>query len=57
MRAMKAFLLLMTITVLSSGCSGPGGPAQRAGASVDNAIYNVGQGVERTGDAIKRSVD
>lgn len=54
---MKALLLLLPIVLLTLGCRGPGGPAERAGAAVDNAVYNVGQGVENVGNSIKRSTD
>lgn len=39
------------------GCSGPGGPAQRAGAAVDHAVYKVGEGVENVGQKIERSAE
>lgn len=54
---MKALVLLLAVVVFGVGCSGPGGPAQRAGTAVDNAIYKVGQGVENVGDSIKRAAD
>lgn len=54
---MKAFLLLLPVILFTVGCRGPGGPAERAGAAVDNAVYKVGQGVENVGNSIKRSAD
>ena len=54
---MKAFILFLPLVIFTVGCSGPGGPAERAGAAVDNAVYNVGQGVENVGNSIKRSAD
>lgn len=52
---MKLLLLSAVVLVMavSAACSGPGGPGQRAGRAVDRGIYNVGAGVERTGQAIE----
>jgi hypothetical protein len=49
---MKLLLPLLAAVVLV-GCSGPGGPAQRAGAAVDTAIYKVGEGVTKVGEKIE----
>ena len=51
---MKAllFLILASLAWLFGGCSGPGGPAERAGRSVDNAVYNTGADVEHTGQKV-----
>jgi hypothetical protein len=49
---MKALLTLLAAVVLV-GCSGPGGPAQRAGAAVDNAVYKVGEGISTVGEKIE----
>lgn len=49
---MKILLPLLAAMVLV-GCSGPGGPAQRAGAAVDNAMYKVGEGVTKVGEKIE----
>jgi len=49
---MKILLPLLAAMVLV-GCSGPGGPAQRAGAAVDNAMYKVGEGVTKFGEKIE----
>jgi chitodextrinase len=50
-------IFALLILVVAVGCSGPGGPVQRAGAAVDNAVYNVGTGVKHTGQAIQRAAD
>jgi hypothetical protein len=50
---MKILLPLLAVVFLLSACSGPGGPAQRAGAAVDNAIYKVGEGVTKVGEKIE----
>ena len=45
------FLILASLVFV--GCSGPGGPAQRAGAAVDNAVYKVGEGISKVGNKIE----
>ncbi len=50
-------VLLMLPAVLLIGCSGPGGPAQRAGAAVDNAMYKVGEGISHVGEKIEDSAN
>ena len=53
---MKSIALLLTAScILLIGCSGPGGPAQRAGAAVDNAVYKVGEGISTVGQKIETS--
>ena len=49
---MKPILLLLASLVFV-GCSGPGGPAQRAGGAVDNAVYKVGEGISKVGEKIE----
>lgn len=49
---MKSLLVLLVCT-FAVGCSGPGGPAQRAGAAVDGAIYKVGEGISKVGNKIE----
>ena len=54
--AMKTtILLLLGATVLLTSCRGGGGPAQRAGRGVDNAVNWFGYGVRRTGEGIQRA--
>jgi hypothetical protein len=48
-------LLLVVFSFFVLGCSGPGGPAQRAGAAVDNAVYKVGEGISTVGQKIEGS--
>jgi hypothetical protein len=50
---MKVLLLTILVSVGFTACHGPGGPATRAGRTVDHAVSNVGHGVERTGEAIQ----
>jgi hypothetical protein len=49
---MKSIFLILASLVFV-GCSGPGGPAQRAGAAVDNAVYKVGEGISKVGNKIE----
>ena len=49
---MKTLLVLLVCGVALS-YSGPGGPAQRAGAAVDGAIYKVGEGISKVGNKIE----
>jgi hypothetical protein len=53
MKSLAILLLVSCFFVL--GCSGPGGPAQRAGAAVDNAVYKVGEGISNVGKKIEGS--
>ncbi len=46
-------LLLLLASLVFVGCSGSGGPAQRAGAAVDNAVYKVGEGISKVGEKIE----
>ncbi|MEI8294067.1 MAG: hypothetical protein WCG66_08770 [bacterium] len=51
---MKFPALLVVVSCLAVvGCSGPGGPAQRAGAAVDHAVYKVGEGISTVGKKIE----
>ena len=47
------YLLVVFVALFVVGCSGPGGPAQRAGAAVDGAIYKVGEGISHVGSKIE----
>ena len=49
---MKSFLVFLVCS-FAVACSGPGGPAQRAGAAVDGAIYKVGEGISKVGSKIE----
>jgi len=53
---MKVIFALLTLFV-AVGCRGPGGPVERAGRTVDNAVYDVGTGVKRTGQEIQQAAD
>ena len=51
-----ALMALISFSILTA-CSGPGGPAQRAGAAVDNAVYKVGEGISTVGKKIENSAN
>lgn len=46
-------LCVLVVCVMAIGCSGPGGPAQRAGAAVDGALYKVGEGISKVGNKLE----
>jgi predicted small secreted protein len=53
----KAIFALVVLMLAVAGCSGPGGPMERAGRSVDNAVYDVGRGVEKAGEKIQEAAE
>jgi predicted small secreted protein len=48
---------MLAVALVFASCHGPGGPATRAGRAVDNAVSNVGEGVEHTGEAIENAAN
>jgi len=54
---MKTTLLFLVgaLLVLTSCRNGRGGPVERAGRSVDNAVDWAGYGVRRAGEGIQRA--
>jgi hypothetical protein len=50
---MKLMWIALLASLALTSCYGPGGPATRAGRAVDHAVSHVGEGIERTGDAIQ----
>jgi predicted small secreted protein len=50
------FALVVSIFAVV-GCRGPGGPMERAGRSVDNAVYDVGTGVKKAGQKIQDAAE
>jgi hypothetical protein len=50
----KAILALVVLGLATTGCHGPGGPMERAGRSVDDAVYDVGRGVRKAGQKIQQ---
>lgn len=54
---MKGILALALLALTLLGCRGPGGPMERAGRSVDNAVYDVGTGVKKAGQKIQHAAE
>ena len=54
---MKGIFALALLALTVVGCRGPGGPMERAGRSVDNAVYDVGTGVKKAGQKIQQAAD
>jgi hypothetical protein len=54
---MKGIFVLIVLTVAAIGCRGPGGPMERAGRGVDNAVYEVGTGIKKTGQKIQQAAE
>ena len=54
---MKGILALVVLMWAVVGCSGPGGPIERAGRIVDNAVYDVGTGIKKAGQKIQQAAD
>ena len=52
---MKGIFVVLAVAVL--GCRGPGGPMERAGRGVDNAVYEVGAGIKKTGQKIQQAAE
>jgi hypothetical protein len=53
----KGIFLLAILTLIVVGCRGPGGPMERAGRSVDDAVYDVGTGIRKTGQKIQQAAE
>jgi hypothetical protein len=52
---MKIAIVLGMAALALAACAGPGGPATQTGRAVDNAVYHVGSGIERTGETIENA--
>jgi hypothetical protein len=50
----KGIFAFLVLTLAVAGCGGPGGPVERAGRAVDNAVYDVGTGIKKTGQKIQQ---
>jgi hypothetical protein len=53
----KSIFAFVVLALAIVGCSGPGGPMERAGRGVDNAVYDVGTGIKKTGQKIQRAAE
>jgi len=51
----NAALVASSICMVLPGCEK--GPAEKVGASIDNAVEKSGDQIKKTGDAIKQSVN
>jgi hypothetical protein len=51
----NAALVASSIFIALPGCEK--GPAEKVGASIDNAVEKSGDQIKKTGDAIKQSVN
>jgi predicted small lipoprotein YifL len=52
----SAALVASALLIAIPGCDNKG-PAEKAGASIDNAVEKTGDQIEKTGNAIKDSVN
>jgi hypothetical protein len=55
--AVRVILALAVLMFALVGCRGPGGPAERAGRAVDNAVYDVGTGIKKAGQKIQQAAE
>jgi hypothetical protein len=51
----KAILGLAIVVLTVVGCRGPGGPMERAGRTVDDAVYDVGTGIKKAGQEVQEA--
>lgn len=52
---MKAIFALGILVLTLAGCRGPGGPMERAGRSVDDAVHDVGTGIKKAGQEVQEA--
>ena len=51
----KAIFALGILVLTLVGCRGPGGPMERAGRSVDDAVHDVGTGIKKAGQEVQEA--
>ena len=51
----KAIFGLAIIVLTVVACRGPGGPMERAGRTVDDAVYDVGTGIKKAGQEVQEA--
>lgn len=51
----KAILGLAIVVLTIGGCRGPGGPMERAGRTVDDAVHDVGTGIKKAGQEVQEA--
>jgi hypothetical protein len=56
---LKNLMLGTTVTLLLAltGCDSNDGPAEKAGAKLDNAVDEAGDKIESAGDTIEKKLD
>lgn len=52
---MKATFALAIVILTVAACRGPGGPMERAGRTVDDAVYDVGTGIKKAGQKVQEA--
>jgi predicted small secreted protein len=52
---MKAIFALTILALTVVACRGPGGPVERAGRTVDHAVYDVGTGIKKAGHEVQEA--
>lgn len=55
-RKIAAVLMAVTLGLTLAACEQEG-PAEKAGASIDNAVDKAGDQIEKAGDAVKEKTD
>jgi hypothetical protein len=51
----KAIFALTILGLTVVACRGPGGPVERAGRTVDHAVYDVGTGIKKAGQEVQEA--
>lgn len=51
----KAILAVGILALTIVACRGPGGPMERAGRTVDDAVYDVGTGIKKAGQEVQEA--
>lgn len=51
----KATFALAIVILTVAACRGPGGPMERAGRTVDDAVYDVGTGIKKAGQKVQEA--
>ena len=52
---MKAIFALTILALTVVACRGSGGPVERAGRTVDHAVYDVGTGIKKAGHEVQEA--
>lgn len=51
----KAIFALAIVVLTVVACRGTGGPMERAGRTVDDAVYDVGTGIKKAGQEVQEA--